>query len=142
MKVEDRIARPPAEVLEAIVDPAKMAQYFLSRGSGRMTTGAKLDWEWADASAKLAIHVRSVEADRVTFLWSATGTPTQVTLALAPDGDRTKITATELPFELTEEAAARAIGQTQGWTDFCCCLKAYLQHGIDLRRGRKAAHVA
>lgn len=142
VKVEDRIARPVAEVLEAIVDPAKMSQYFLSRGSGWMTTGAKLDWEWADAAAKLAIHVRSVEPDKVTFLWSATGSPTQVTLALAPDGDGTKLTATELPFELSEEAAARAIGQTQGWTDFCCCLKAYLQHGIDLRAGKRAKDVA
>jgi uncharacterized protein YndB with AHSA1/START domain len=119
VEVEDRIARPVAEVLEAIVDPARMTQYFISRGSARMATGAKLDWEWADVGAKLAIHVRSALADKVTFLWSATGTPTQVTIALAPDGDGTKITATELPFELSEEAAARAIGQTRGWTGFC-----------------------
>ena len=142
VKVEDRIARPVAEVLEAIVDPEQMARYFLSRGSGRMTSGAKLDWEWAGAAAKLPIQVRSATADTVTFLWSATGTPTQVTLALAPDGDGTKLTATELPFELSEEAAARAIGQTRGWTDFCCCLRAYLQHGIDLRVGKRAEHVA
>jgi uncharacterized protein YndB with AHSA1/START domain len=138
VKVEARIARPVAEVLEAIVDPARMTQYFISRGSARMTSGAELEWEWADVGAKLAIHVRAVEADKVTFLWSATGTPTQVTLALEPDGGSTKITATELPFELSEEAAARAIGQTQGWTDFCCSLKAYLQHGINLRLGKPA----
>lgn len=142
VRVEDTIARPLAEVREAIVDPRHMAQYFLSRGSGRMTSGAKLEWEWSDVGATLSIHVRQVEDDRITFLWSATGTPTLVTLALAADGAATKITATEEPFELSEEAAARAIGQTQGWTDFCCCLKAYLQHGIDLRRGRKADHVA
>ena len=25
--------------------------------------------------------------------------------------------------------------QTAGWTYFLCCLKAYLQHGINLRLG-------
>lgn len=52
---------------------------------------------------------------------------------LEADGDKTRITASEAPFALTEEGVARALGQHQGWTDFCCCLKAYLQHGINLR---------
>jgi uncharacterized protein YndB with AHSA1/START domain len=136
--VEATIAKPVAEVLEAIVEPRHMAQYFVSHASGRMTSGAKLEWVWSDASAKLAIKVRQVEDNRITFLWSATGVPTQVTLALAADGATTKITATEGPFELSEDAAPRAIGQTQGWTDFCCGLKAYLEHGIDLRHGKVA----
>jgi uncharacterized protein YndB with AHSA1/START domain len=139
VKVEATIAKPLAEVLEAIVDPAKMSQYFLSRGSGRMEAGAKLEWEWSDVGAKLEVDVVAVESRRVFFVWKATGLPTKVTLALEPDGDRTKIIATEAPFPLTEEAAAKAIGQTQGWTEFCCCLKAYLQHGIDLRRGKRVA---
>ena len=139
VRVEQRIARPVADVLEAIVDPAKMRNYFISRGSARMTAGASVQWEWADVGAKLDVRVRSVDAGKVTFLWSATGTPTQVTLALSADGDGTKIVATEIPFELSEEAAARAIGQTQGWTDFCCSLKAYLVHGINLRTGERVA---
>lgn len=139
VRVEDRIARPPAEVLEAIVDPARMAHYFISRGSARMTPNAKLAWEWADVGATLEVHVRTVAPDRVTFLWSATGTPTEVTLALAPDGDGTELVASELPFELSEDGAARAVQQTQGWTDFCCSLKAYLVHGINLRTGKRVA---
>ena len=143
VKVEDRIARPAADVFEAIVDPAKMAQYFISRGSARLAPGTKVDWEWSDVGAKLAIEVAQLEPDaKIGFAWSATGVPTKVTLMLAPDGDATKIVATEGPFALTDEGAARAMGQTQGWTDFCCCLKAYLQHGINLRLGKPADHVA
>lgn len=140
--VEDRIGRPLADVFEAIVDPAKMAQYFISRGSARMTAGSQVEWEWQDVGAKQTIRIHEVEPDRISFVWSATGWPTKVTLALARDGAHTKITATETPFALTEEAVERALGQTQGWTDFCCCLKAYLQHGINLRRGKPADHVA
>ncbi len=139
VEVHDRIARPVAEVLDAIVDPAKMSNYFVSRSSGRIEPKARLRWEWDDVGEKDDIEVHLVDASTVGFIWHATGTPTYVTLALAADGDGTKITATEVPFELTEEAAARAIGQTQGWTDFCCSLRAYLHHGINLRRGTRVS---
>jgi uncharacterized protein YndB with AHSA1/START domain len=140
VKVEDRIARSAADVFEAIVNLAKMSQYFISRGSGRLTAGAHVDWEWSDVDAKLRIHVvHVVPNEKVVFLWPATGTPTKVTLALSADGDRTKITASEAPFGLTQEGVARAMNQNQGWTDFCCCLKAYLQHGINLRLGKRAS---
>src|SRR5690606_19124592 len=115
----DRIARPVAEVFEAIVDPAKMAQYFISRGSARLAPGADVEWEWADVSAKLSIHVGQFSQDStIGFAWSATGLPTKVTIMLTPDGDGTKLVITEAPFALTEERAAHAVQQTQGWTDF------------------------
>ncbi|HEY5922117.1 MAG TPA: SRPBCC domain-containing protein [Kofleriaceae bacterium] len=146
VRVEDQIARPVADVFEAIVDPAKMAQYFISRGSGRIAAGATLEWEWADVGAKLKIDVAQLEPNsKIGFAWAATGLQTKVTLAVTPDGpdgNATKITATEAPFSLTEEGVARAMQQTQGWTDFCCSLKAYLVHGINLRLGKPADHVA
>jgi uncharacterized protein YndB with AHSA1/START domain len=142
-KVEYTIARPAAEVFEAIVDPAKMAQYFISRGSARITQGAMLEWEWSDVGAKLQVEIGQFQPNaKIGFLWWATGQPTKVTLMLEPDGNATKLTAVEAPFPLTEEGVARAMQQTQGWTDFCCSLKAYLQHGINLRLGKPAGHVA
>lgn len=141
VRVEARIARPIAEVFEAIVDPARMARYFISQGSGRMETGGHVEWTWADVGATLGVDVIAVEApSKVRFVWPATGVPTTVALALEPDGDHaTKLVATETPFALTEDGARRAMQQTQGWTDFGCCLKAYLQHRIDLRRGAGVA---
>jgi hypothetical protein len=40
-----------------------------------------------------------------------------------------------------DEGIQRALGQIRGWTDFICSMKAYLQHGINLREGRTAAAV-
>jgi uncharacterized protein YndB with AHSA1/START domain len=141
--VDDRIARPVAEVFEAIVDPAQMAQYFISRGSARITAGATLTWEWDDVGAKLDIQVVQFEPGaKVAFVWAATGTRTKVTLQLVADGSATKLVATEAPFPLTEDGVQRAMQQTRGWTDFCCCLKAFLQHGINLRLGKPADRVA
>ena len=61
---------------------------------------------------------------------------------LEPDGDGTRLVATEGPFERTEEGVKRALGQTQGWTDFSLSLRAYLQHGLNLRLGKPADDVA
>jgi uncharacterized protein YndB with AHSA1/START domain len=39
VKTQLSIAKPAHEVFEAIVDPRKMSQYFISSGSGRMESG-------------------------------------------------------------------------------------------------------
>ena len=123
------------------------------RAYERHWTPVHLDFETEDieaavarainVGAKLEVQVVQFEPnEKVAFVWLATGLRTKVTLTLVPEGDGTKLVATEAPFPLTEDAVARAMQQAQGWTHFCCCLKAYLQHGIDLRRGRSADHVA
>jgi len=146
VRVEDKIARPVAEVFDAIVDPAKMTQYFISASSGRITPDTKsVEWEWSDVGAKLSVDIgQFVPNAKIGFGWRATGHLTKVTLTLEPDGNATKISAIEAPFALNEQGVARAMQQTQGWTDFCCSLKAYLVHGINLRRGKPApaGHVA
>jgi uncharacterized protein YndB with AHSA1/START domain len=143
VNVEERIARSPADVYDAIVDPAKMSQYFISKSSGRMELEKRLEWEWSDVGAKLTVDVAQLEPNtKIGLGWSASGLPTKVTLMMSPDGNGTKLVATEAPFALTEDGVARAMQQTQGWTSFCCCLKAYLEHGIDLRHGKRADHVA
>ena len=143
VRVESNIKRAPADVFAAIVDPAKMSQYFISSGSAPMTPHARIDWEWADVGAKATIEVTEIERDRkIAFRWSADGPSTNVTLVLEPDGERTKLVATEGPFELTDAGVKRALGQTQGWTDFSCSLRAYLHHAINLRLAKPADHVA
>jgi uncharacterized protein YndB with AHSA1/START domain len=143
VNVETRIARPAAAVFDAIVDPQQLARFFVSRSSGRIAPEARLVWEWTDVGAKLDVEIAQYEQDtKIGLAWSATGVPTKVTLLLERDGSGTKLVATEGPFALTADGVARAMQQTQGWTDFGCCLKAYLEHGIDLRHGKPADHVA
>lgn len=143
VRVESRIERAPADVFAAIVDPAKMSQYFISRGSAPLAPHTRVDWEWADVGAKVTIEVTEIEPDRkVAFRWPADGPSTNVTLVLEPDGERTKLVATEGPFERTDAGVRRALGQNQGWTDFSCSLRAYLHHGINLRLGKQADDVA
>ncbi|MHA2284183.1 MAG: hypothetical protein ACXAC5_25370 [Promethearchaeota archaeon] len=72
----------------------------------------------------------------VSFQWAASGTEALVKIELlqdAPDATIVKIFESDWPLDI--EGAKRCLQQRRGWMHMLCCLKAYLEHGIDLRRG-------
>jgi uncharacterized protein YndB with AHSA1/START domain len=44
IKAALQILKPVNEVFEAIVDPAKMSNYFISKSSGKMEEGKQVLW--------------------------------------------------------------------------------------------------
>lgn len=48
IKTALQISKPPKEVFEAIVDPEKMANYFISESTGRMEKGEALEWKFPE----------------------------------------------------------------------------------------------
>lgn len=139
VNVHDRIARPVKDVFTAIVEPAEMSQYFISRGSGLMKAGERVEWEFADVGRRFTVEVKVVDPDRqIVLAWPASGPLTDVTITFeAQDQENTIVAIHEASWPMDEEGVRRALGQTRGWTDFLCCLKAYLEHGVNLRRGRR-----
>ena len=103
-------------------------------------TGAEetVEWVFADVGDRLAVDVLEVEENRkIAFDWTASGTTARVTIKLeAHDSGATLVSINEARWPFDREGVERALGQTAGWTDFLCCMKAYLQHGINLRLGR------
>lgn len=139
VNVEDRVLKPVSEVFAAIVDPARMSGYFISRASGPMEPGATIEWNFDDVGAKLSIDVKEIDKNRrIVFNWTASGVRTRVTMRLEPRrSNSTFIAINEAGWPMDADGVKRALGQTAGWTDFLCCLKAFLQHGINLRIGRR-----
>ncbi len=135
--VEDRVLKPLGEVFAAIVDPEVMSQYFITRSSGPMKAGTTVVWEFADVGFKAPVDVIEVDANRqIVYEQSSTGSKTRVTINLkAIDSNTTLISINEALWPMDPEGVKRALGQTAGWTYFLCCLKAYLQFGINLRLG-------
>jgi uncharacterized protein YndB with AHSA1/START domain len=71
------------------------------------------------------------------FTWEASGEKTRVRIELAPDDDgSTRIHIVESAFSMNEEGVQGALEQTKGWTDFVNCMRAYLEFGVQLRKGR------
>ena len=136
-RVEDRVLKPVGEVFRAIVDPAHMSRYFISGASGPLEAGTTVEWEFADVGAVIPVDVIEVEANRrIVYEGNHTGRRTRVTLALeAVDARTCRLSITETGWPMDREGVQRAMGQTAGWTYFLCCLKAYVQHGINLREG-------
>ncbi|HTL05310.1 MAG TPA: SRPBCC domain-containing protein [Gemmatimonadales bacterium] len=132
-----RMARPAPEVFEAILDPTEMSHYFISSGSARLATGRTIRWEFADAGASFDIEVDQIEPDRlIAFRWPATGPGTRVRLTLRPDGeDACIVEVRETGWPADPAGIQRCIGNSKGWVHFLCCLKAYVDFGIDLRAG-------
>ncbi len=137
VNVENRILKPVNEVFDAIIDPAKMAHYFISGASGPLKAGTTVKWEFADVGAKISVDVIEVEENRkVVYEWAASGAKTRVTIALQPgDSGTTDVSISEAGWPMDSEGVKRAMGQNAGWTFTLCCLKAYVQHGINLRLG-------
>lgn len=137
VEVEKKISKPIHEVFEAIVDPEKMTNYFISSASGRLEEGKTIIWKWDDVGAELPITVKKVDKNNfISFLWSASGVETTVEIKLKPlDETTTLIMVREDGWESDENGIKRYGQQTHGWVDMVTCLQAYLEFGINLRRG-------
>lgn len=136
-KVQMGILKPASEIFEAIVDPEKMKEYFISSSTGRMESGKDLTWTWDDFEAKHEIKVGKLEKEKtVSFEWNASGVKCVVVITLEPKGEnRTLVKVTESEWPADYKGANQCMSQVEGWTNFLCCLKAYLEYGINLRVG-------
>jgi uncharacterized protein YndB with AHSA1/START domain len=137
VNVKYRISEPIENVFDAIVNPEKMTKYFVSKVSGKLFEGEKILWTFEDVGVSCEVNVlKVVKNKQINFNWNAIGKPgSSVIISFKSENDnQTNIEITESSFELTIEGVQKALGQTQGWTDFICSLKAYLYTGINLRK--------
>jgi len=64
IKTGIKIAKSEHEVFEAIVDPAKISNYFLSSSSGRMEEGKTLTWKFPELDMKFPVQVDKINKDK------------------------------------------------------------------------------
>jgi len=138
IKAALKIQKPLHDVFEAIVDPAKMSNYFLKKGSGRIEEGKTITWSFPEFDMEFPIRVNKVEIDKyISFFWDdfdGTQTNVEITLTVKEDNS-TFVTVTEKS-RVNDDAGIKWLkGNTEGWANFLACLKAYLEYGINLRKG-------
>jgi len=137
IKVAIQILKPANTVFEAIVDPEKMSKYFISKSTGRMVEGRQLRWAFPEFEGDFPISVGRIEQDRyISYRWEVDGEELLVEMAFTPvDGGATVVTVTEGAMENNEAGIKWLMSNTGGWANFLACLKAYLEYGINLRKG-------
>lgn len=137
VKAAIQILKPIAEVFEGIVDPAKMTNYFISESSGRMEQEKQLTWRFPEFDMDVPVRVGKIERDKyVSFYWDNEDKELFVEMNLTSyKNDSTLVTITEKGMTNNEAGIAWLKGNTEGWANFLACMKAYLEYGINLRKG-------
>ncbi|HKZ67319.1 MAG TPA: SRPBCC domain-containing protein, partial [Chitinophagaceae bacterium] len=97
IKAALQILKPVQEVFEAIVDPAKMSNYFISKSNGRMEEGKQLLWQFPEFDMEFPVRVGKIEKDKyISYYWnSEDGKELLVEMTLTPKGSDTLVTVTE-----------------------------------------------
>ena len=119
------------------MDPEKMKHYFISESTGRMETGIPIVWKFPEFDFEAPIRVGEVRPDQlVSFYWMNDDVELLVDIKLDSIGDaETIVWITEGERAADEAGIAWLKGNTEGWSNFLACLKAYLEYGINLRKG-------
>jgi len=129
-----QIQIPIEEVFEGIVNPAKMTKYFISKSSGRMESGKEVLWKFPEFADKYPVKVINLEVNRsISFVWDPE-TVVYITLEKLTD-ESTLVRVNESGKELNENNLKWVLENTEGWANFLACMKAYLEYGIQLRKG-------
>lgn len=132
-KAKIQIQKPVGDVFSAIVDPSKMSNYFISKGSGILESGKDVTWEFPEFSGEFRVWNVNVRQDElISFVWDP---ETVVNIRLTPSENDTIVEVLEDGKELNEKNLEWLTGNTEGWANFLACLKAYVEHGINLRKG-------
>ena len=154
--VQTKIRKPVGEVFEAVYNPKKLSTYFTSGGSnGPLDEGKTVLWKFNDIGNRVEtvqVKVKKVVRNKlIEFSWGASegiydpktgsmpqsgGYDTLVEMSFEPlNPKETLVKIVEGKWRPTQEGLQGSYGNCQGWTQMADCLKAFLEYGINLRKG-------
>ena len=134
-----QVLKPVNEVFEAIVDPDKMKNYFISASTGMMEAGKVLTWKFPEMELEFPVTIGKIEKDKyISFYWDGATDGEQTFVEVNLDAvaeNKTFISVTEKSKANNEAGIKWLKNNTEGWANFLACMKAWLEYGIHLRKG-------
>ncbi len=140
-RVQTKIARPVAEVFDAIVSRERMQRYFVNGASSDLIEGETVTWRW-DQYGEHPVIVRKVVQNEMIELaldskeWDKTESEAYEVLVIFEFEeleDGTMLSISEQGWKTDADGLKGLHDNCEGWTHMAMCLKAYIEHGIDLR---------
>lgn len=140
-RVSARISKPVAEVFDAVINPGKLSAYFVTTGGGAsapLVEGTTVTW-WGDVPVDVD---KVIPNELIALRWdggTVEGHPaykTRVEMKFEPleDGG-TIVSIAEGGWQESQAGLKKSYLNCEGWTQMMCCMKAWLEHGINLREG-------
>jgi len=130
--------KSPTEIYQAMIQPDHMQHYFISEASGIMEEGKEITWKFPEFKEEFQINVLQLIPDElIVFSWPGMEDHIlEVKIALEAVTENTCIVSiSEGEAEHNESGIAWLSNNSAGWANFLACLKAYLEFGINLRKG-------
>ena len=139
-EIHGKIARPVAAVFNAVADPKELSSYFTTGGaSGPLREGATVTWDFADFPGAFPVKVtKLVPNERIEIEWAAGegGYDTHVVMTFeAVDANTTLVKISESGWRDSARSQEDSYRNCFGWSQMLCCLKVWVEHGINLRQG-------
>ncbi|MBX3244814.1 MAG: SRPBCC domain-containing protein [Acidobacteria bacterium] len=141
-KVQTKIQKPVAEVFDAVYSPQKLSGYFTNGGaSAPLDEGTTVEWAFADnpgdEEMKFPVVVkRLVPNELIELGWEGKkGLDTHIRMEFEATGNDTIVRISETGWREQQDDLNSSYLNCMGWTQMLCCLKAYTEYGIDLRKG-------
>jgi len=141
--VQTKILKPVAEVFDAIVSGDKLCRYFTDETSGDLVMGQEIRWHWSHHEPELPVVVNRIVPNELIELtldsaaWEKTvdeAYPVRVIFEFeALDGDSTMLSISEDGWKTDADGLRGSHENCGGWSHMQMCLKAWIEHGIDLR---------
>lgn len=142
-KVQTKIQKPVAEVFDAVYNPKKLSGYFTNGGaSAPLVEGTTVEWAFADnpgdEKMKFPVEVKQVVPNELIVLsWEGTkGLDTRIEMQFEAAGDNdTIVRISETGWRETQDDLNSSYLNCMGWSQMISALKAYVEYGINLRKG-------
>ena len=141
--VQTKILRPVADVFDAVVSKDRLCRYFTDEASGDLLEGEVIRWRWDHFHATLPVRVsRIVRNERIELTldskaWEKSqddAYDVRVVMEFeATDDGHTMLSISEEGWKADRDGQKASHENCSGWTHMAMCLKAWIEHGIDLR---------
>ncbi len=140
--VQTKIQRQVGEVFNAIVNENTICRYFTNQTSGPLVEGEQVVWhwnEWGDfpVVVKRIIENQLIQLEIDSQQWKKSednAYKVGVFLELeALDDGSTMLSISEQGWPTDASGLKGSHDNCSGWTHMAMCLKAFVEHGIDMR---------
>ncbi len=140
--VSTKILKPLNEVFQAVVEKEHLTQYFTDSSSDNLLQGKQVIWHWGEwgdypVSVKTVTENQRIELSLNAKEWKKTQDQEyQVTVLMtfeAISDNETLISISEQGWPKDPQGLSASHENCGGWMHMLMCLKAYLEHSIDLR---------
>jgi uncharacterized protein YndB with AHSA1/START domain len=140
-EVFGKIQRSIEETFDAIYNPQKLSGYFTTGGaSAPLDEGTTVMWDFKDHPGAFPVKViKSSKPEHIELEWGSAegnGKMNRVLINFISEGPTTtKVTISESGWSETEAGLKTSYGNCMGWSQMLAAMKAYVEHGINLREG-------